>query len=422
MTLAAKADKEDTMKKTRIFAGALALTLLTGCSAGPDLVASPDDLAFQAADLKRDSQLFTVDGVGVNAEEYLFWLVNAIAIQKYSGGLSDDADWSQAQEGQPSAGTLKADALETAKVYQTIRNRAAQLGVELSAEEREEMETELEEVFARYGGEEEFQRGILDEQCISMEGYRALNEVAYLNRTLKEKLEADGTLTVTDGDLEAYVAQKGIYGAKHILVSTRHTNADGSHEEFTEAERAQALELVKDLREQLRASGDSEEMFDELMREYSEDGRDEEGNLYAPEGYLYVYPQEKVTSYYTQMAMVQEFEAGALSLEVGQISEPIETDYGYHLILRKEPDMEQARQEYVSSDYKFNELLRSWAEEAEVVTTKAYDELDPQVFYNKLQQLLDAREAARAAQTTPAPTQSAAPEGSSAPEESAPAN
>lgn len=84
--------------------------------------------------------------------------------------------------------------------------------------------------------------------------------------------------------------------------------------------------------------------------------------------------------------------------------------------------MEQARQEYVSSDYKFNELLRSWAEEAEVVTTKAYDELDPQAFYNKLQQLLDAREAARAAQATPAPTQSAAPEGSSAPEESAPAN
>ncbi len=405
------------MKKTRIAAGALAITMLAGCSAGPDLVAAPDDLAYQAADLQRDSQLFTVDGAGVNAEEYLFWLVNAIAEQKHYGRLSDDADWSQSVEGQASAETLKADALNTAKLYQVIRNHAQELGVELTAEETEQMEADLAEVVESWGGEERF-RELLDEQCISMDGYARLNQVAYLNKAIQKKLEADGQLTVTEADVESYLEEQGIYAVKHILVATRHTNADGSHEEYSEEERAQARALVEDIRAQLRAAGDSEALFDQLMAQYSEDGRDEEGNLYAPEGYLYVYPQEKVTSY-SQMAMVPEFEAGALELEIGQISEPIETSYGYHIILRLEPDREQARQE-CTADYLYYKLNRSWLEQAEVVTTKAYDELDPQVFYDRLQKLLDARQAAKAAQATATPEQSAPGGESPLPEETGP--
>lgn len=407
------------MNKTRIAAGALALAMLAGCSTdgGPSILADPDDMAYQAADLKRDSQLFTVDGEGVSAEEYLFWLVNAIAEQKRYGLLSDDSDWSQATEGQPSAETLKADALETAKLYQVIRNHAKELGVELTAEEREELEDTQAQEMEYWGGEETF-RGLLEEQCISLEGYRALSEVAYLNQALKKKLEETGQLAPTDADVDSYLEEAGIYAAKHILVATRHTNADGSHEEYSEEERAQARALVEDIRAQLRAAGDSEALFDQLMAQYSEDGRDEEGNLYAPEGYLYVYPQEKVTSY-SQMAMVPEFEAGALELEIGQISEPIETSYGYHIILRLEPDREQARQE-CTADYLYYKLNRSWLEQAEVVTTKAYDELDPQVFYDRLQKLLDARQAAKAAQATATPEQSAPGGESPLPEETGP--
>ena len=289
--------------------------------------------------------------------------------------------------------------------------------MELTAEETEQMEADLAEVVESWGGEERF-RELLDEQCISMDGYARLNQVAYLNKAIQKKLEADGQLTVTEADVESYLEEQGIYAVKHILVATRHTNADGSHEEYTEEEKAQAKALVEDIRSQLRAAGDSEALFDQLMAQYSEDGRDEEGNLYAPEGYLYVYPQEKVTSY-SQMAMVPEFEAGALELEIGQISEPIETSYGYHIILRLEPDREQARQE-CTADYLYYKLNRSWLEQAEVVTTKAYDELDPQVFYDRLQKLLDARQAAKAAQATATPEQSAPGGESPLPEETGP--
>jgi foldase protein PrsA len=38
--------------------------------------------------------------------------------------------------------------------------------------------------------------------------------------------------------------------------------------------------------------------------------------------------------YFSRGKMVKEFEKAAFSLEVGKISEPIKTQYGYHIIKR----------------------------------------------------------------------------------------
>ena len=94
------------MKKTRWIAGAMALTLLAGCSSAAD----PNDLAYQTADVKRDSELLTVDGVGVPAEEYLFWLSNAIYQEKNYGGLADDSAWQETLwDGSNTTEALKAE-------------------------------------------------------------------------------------------------------------------------------------------------------------------------------------------------------------------------------------------------------------------------------------------------------------------------
>lgn len=392
-----------------IVSGALALALMAGCAAPAD----PDDLAYQAADIKRDAQLLTVDGQAVTAETYLFWLLSAISQQQYYGNLSGD-EWEETitigEESKPTVDVLKEDALETAKLYSVIESKATAAGVTLTEEQEQEVNDQLAQVAEQLGGEDQLQQW-LDSRCITKEGFLALNRVYYLNENLRDQMTEAGELTVTDAEVEQFVEEQDIYAAKHILISTRKIAADGqSYETMTDEEIAQAKALAEDLRQQLRDAGDSEEKFDELMKEYSEDGRDENGDLYMPDGYTYIYPGYMVT----------EFEMGALALEIGQISDPVESQFGYHIILRIPVDMDTARED-CNEDYKFSQLTQQWLDEAKVETTKAYDELDPKTFYDRLNEIVQARQAAaESAQPSDsaAPADSAQPADSAAPEAS----
>ena len=378
------------MKKTKLLAAGLALALLAGCTPSTATpTATPGlenaDLAYQAAGLRKDHPIATVDGATVTAGEYLFWLTNSIAMREYYGYLSTDASWEAMAE------ELKSDALDTAVLYEIIRAKVHEYGITLTDEERQQMADELAEAVEQLGGENAF-LGELDMMCVDKEGYLELNEVSYLYRALQNKLVEEGAVEVTQADIDQFVADyietNGLYGAKHILISTRRETETG-YEDFSDEEKAQAYQLAWNLRDQLVQSGDSEELFDELMNQFSEDGRDPEtGELYSPDGYRLVFAGQ----------MVPEFEAGALALEVGQVGDIVQTDYGYHIIMRIDLDMDLLRQfaaQSVTTSYKMGLLSQEWVDQATVVTEAAYDTIDPKEFYDKLTQLAQTRAIAR---------------------------
>ena len=76
-------------------AAALLAGALAGCTAPSDVQPTPqstpaaDDIAYQAVGITRDTVLFTADGAQVTADDYLYWLLNAIAMAKNSGYLAD---------------------------------------------------------------------------------------------------------------------------------------------------------------------------------------------------------------------------------------------------------------------------------------------------------------------------------------------
>lgn len=374
------------MKKIRIGAALLAALMLTGCTAKEEKTGDKGDggdIVAQTLGVARDTTILTIDGVELDAERYLFWLVNSIETQKYYGGLATDEAWEEDYQGQTMAQAVKADALETAKLYQVVENKALEQGVGLTQEEEEEIASQLGQLVEQAGGEEAFKLQ-LDGVAISKEGFTALNRVSYLNQGLKEKLTQAGELTVSQEELEEFETQGGYYAAKHILISTRKIKEDGSgYEDFSDEEKAAALEKANGLYEQIMAAPEEsrEETFDALMKEHSEDGRDQEtGELYYPQGYTCVEPGR----------MVSQFEQGAQALELGGVSEPVQTDYGYHIILRIPVDQEELRG-ICNEDYKLSLMTQEWVEQAEVTTTKLYDELDPKAFYEKLQEVVEAR-------------------------------
>ena len=100
-----------------------------------------------------------------------------------------------------------------------------------------------------------------------------------------------------------------VWAAQHILIGFEGFATD-----------AEALALVESLYARLLAGED----FESLMLEYSDD---QNPNL-PPDTYTF-----------TLGVMVPEFERGTRELEIGQISEPIRSFFGYHIIRRARPSL-----------------------------------------------------------------------------------
>ena len=117
----------------------------------------------------------------------------------------------------------------------------------------------------------------------------------------------------------AYLEENAYLSAAHILFETTDAETGEPLSEEAKAERRAALETVL---EELRALEDPEaraDAFLEKMTELSEDP----GKSYYPRGYTFL-----------SGTMVPAFEEAAVSLEEYEISDIVETDYGYHILLR----------------------------------------------------------------------------------------
>ena len=118
-------------------------------------------------------------------------------------------------------------------------------------------------------------------------------------------------------------------------------------EMLTQQQRVEKLQLATDLVDQIRAAADPIAKFEELANEYSEDP----GRESNPTGYIY-----------TPGTMVAEFEEAAAGLMPGEISDPVQSDYGFHIILRRDLVAaireDEARKVEVAREYLDQQLVR----------------------------------------------------------------
>ncbi|MCH6199707.1 peptidylprolyl isomerase [Aquiflexum sp. LQ15W] len=113
--------------------------------------------------------------------------------------------------------------------------------------------------------------------------------------------------SLQEGELmKAYNRMKEVVKASHILLQFP-PNA-------SQADTISVLRMALKLKEEAEKGAD----FNELAFEHSDDpsAKDNKGNL----------------GYFTALQMVSSFEDAAYSMQVGQISDPILTNFGYHII------------------------------------------------------------------------------------------
>lgn len=321
------------------------------------------------AGIDKDTVLFTVNGQDVTAEYYLYWLSYDCYYWDYMNyyyyGANLDFTES-ASDDQTVAEYLRDDAKNFTVYYLMIEQQAAANNCGLTDAQRADWAQQKADYIEEYG-QEAFDL-LMSQWGVTTEVFDTLNTYSYLYENLQDVLIGEPSAE----DLATYIEENEIYAAKHILILTAVedeegavtlstggaiTNEDGSEYTGTADEyNADALARIQDIAAQLSSSDNALELFDELMNEHSEDS----GLASYPDGYTY-----------TTGTMVTGFEDGVKELEYNEIGTIVESDYGYHIILRLEPD--------VSADYadaKLDAMLEQWMEEAEVVTTDAFTSID----------------------------------------------
>lgn len=161
-----------------------------------------------------------------------------------------------------------------------------------------------------------------------MQTYYNANKLAYQKPERKnlillvaDQSKIEQSINISDADLQRYYDQnKDQYrtpetvDVRHILLKTTGKPA---------SEDAQIKAKAEDIEKQLKAGAN----FAELAKKYSEDpGAAQTGGEYKG---------------VTRGQMVPEFEQAAFSLKPGEISDPVKTTYGYHIIQVEKHD--QAR-------------------------------------------------------------------------------
>lgn len=203
----------------------------------------------------------------------------------------------------------------------TIRAFATANGVTLDEEALASLEPQAmaDAVLGEGADLDDFYARLESEAHMSFETYRAMREASLLYAATVEQLYGTAGEKISEEDAVKYLEEQGYLAAHHILLMTIDPNTgDKLEESEINAKREKAGEIAAEL----RAIEDQEELlrrFGELKQELCEDT----GKTLYPDGYTF-----------QPGAMVQEFESAVKDLAEYAVSDPVETAYGYHVIMR----------------------------------------------------------------------------------------
>lgn len=311
-----------------------------------------------SAGMSPTDTLLTINGTEVHADLFLYMLaMNCMNIQQYLPFMG--------QTMEQVAPTMLEETVSMAVQQVLLRQKAAELGCLLTDEQNEELRKAMDEADldtnAPFWG-------------LTEEGVEFIFEMNAYHENMYNAV----THAPSEAELNEY-----LYRVKHILIKT----VDDSRQPLPEDQIAEKKAQAEDLLAQLKAAEDLPAKFDELMNEHSEDGHTEDGALAAPDGYLAA-PGD----------MVSAFETASYALQPGELSELVETEFGYHIILRLPTEVtaeEMADPEYADGfrDAALSDQMGQWVEASEVTRTDALSGLNVADFYAKLaayqQALLD---------------------------------
>ena len=330
-----------------------------------------EGLCYEATGVAPDAIVASLNGNGASADLVAYWIGYDVSylnsyMQYYTGS---SINWDDTlSDGMSVADYVKASVLSSVKQHLVLENLANKYGVTLTEGQESAMADSDQTYIDQYGSEEAFEEEIA-KLGMRRETYDRVARSNYLYQNLYELYNTEGSaLYASDEDLAVYAADQNYITADHILLSTKDLTTG---EALTDEQKAEKKALAEEIKQKLDAcEGDIDELtalFQELADQYSEDP----GRETYPTGYTF-----------TTGSMVQEFEDAAYALSEGEVSEVVESSFGYHILLRLPLDKSAAADE-VREEY-FTNFIAEQVDAAAMATSADYDKLDPQTIYEAI--------------------------------------
>ena len=305
-------------------------------AAAPAEDEAPEQDAFRGLDYEAiralhepDEIVGNVNGRSVTWDEYFYWLhdvgtqaeqyVQTLALYgqslDWNDKLSSDSDVTLAEY----VVQMAKDCVRQLNVVEAV---AEENEVTLTEENEKELSGQLQETIVNVcgdGASEEDFNARLEEELVSRDMYDRISRANYLFQNSFDAIYGENGEKGAEATAMAFLEEREYLDAAHILFLTIDPD---TMEPLDEATAAQKFAQAESVSKELRAIEDTDARvarFAELKEEYCEDP----GKTAYPDGYIF-----------TPGTMVSEFEDCVKALTEYEVSEPILSAWGYHVIMR----------------------------------------------------------------------------------------
>ncbi|MDD6627377.1 MAG: peptidylprolyl isomerase [Lachnospiraceae bacterium] len=291
---------------------------LTGCKSGDGIGTK----VVLTTGFGKD-EVFRIESSSCTLPEIMVYLTN---IQNRYESVYGTEIWDAHTNGVTLEENVKDIALAQIARIKTMNLMAEKYEVQLSEEEKAQVENAAKAYYTSLNATEIEKMGVTEKTISELYSEFALAQKVYQYtiRDINPEISDDEARTIT---------------VQHILIKTYALDGTGKKIEYTEKARQDAYKTACEVLELARNGED----FDELIRKYSED--------------------DKSTYSFGKGDMDPAFETAAFNLGTDEISDIVESEYGYHIIKclttfdKEETDankikiVEQRREEAFGQEY-----------------------------------------------------------------------
>ncbi len=291
-------------------------------------------MSFAGCRLQIEKELATVNGNMVSAGEYKYYL-ESIKEQMLAGAGTQDAEtfWSGEIDGKKAADVAKERAIEEMIRVEIAVSKATEKGIALDSVTANQIEELVKATDAQTKAQVD---SIKDKTGLSDQGLKKLLEKTTLASLYAQDIQATEPEKLEVADADANAKYKEDYArVKHILIMSEKQEeapvADSAEATADPAAKEADAKLYKAeqklLADEVLAKAKAGSNFEALIKEYGEDP----GMESNPDGYVIDKTGAEATGAGT---MVAEFTQGSFSVGVGEVTDLVESSYGWHIIKR----------------------------------------------------------------------------------------